>query len=84
MGAPEAIPGRLENNGYKLTPGENRKGDVVVWTDDKGTVRHACYYLGNGLYFNKSGQKIYNPWKIISWREMSDDWGHHKDSIYRK
>ena len=74
----------LQKNGYEKTPGENRKGDVMVWEDDKGTVRHACYYLGNGLYFNKSGQKIYNPWKIVSWRELSDDWNHYNYLIYRK
>ena len=74
----------LRKNGHELIHGENRKGDVMVWTDDEGTVRHACYYLGDGLYFNKNGQKIYNPWKIVSWREMSDDWGHYSYSIYRK
>lgn len=74
----------LKNNSYKLASVEARQDDVIVWADDKGTVRHACYYLGNGLYFNKSGQKIYNPWKIVSWREMNDDWGHYGYSIYRK
>lgn len=74
----------LRKNGYKLTSGENKKGDVIVWKDDEGTVRHACYYLGNGLYFNKSGQKIYNPWKIAGWQELNDDWDHFKHVIYRK
>ena len=74
----------LSENGYTPVSGENRKGDVIVWTDDNGAVRHACYYLGDGLYFNKSGQKIYNPWKITGLRELNDDWNHYKYLIYRK
>lgn len=80
----ESFSEGLRKNGYKLTSDGNRKGDVILWADDKGTVRHACYYLGDGLYFNKSGQKIYNPWKIAGWRELNDDWDHYKHLIYRK
>lgn len=74
----------LREEGYRQVSGENRLEDVIVWKDDNGMVRHACYYLGNGLYFNKSGQKIFNPWKIVSWRELDDDWGHYSYTIYRK
>ncbi|QOS78516.1 hypothetical protein JNUCC31_28040 [Paenibacillus sp. JNUCC31] len=60
------------------------QGDVVTWTDENGIIQHAAYHLGEELYFNKDGQTIFNPWKILSKEQLYREWGHLTIIKYRQ
>jgi len=46
-------------------------GDILVFTSD-GSPIHAAYFLGEGFYFEKSGQDFYEPYRVALfqiWRQ---------------
>lgn len=59
-------------------------GDIVVWKDKDEIIQHAAYYIGDGLYFNKHGQTMFNPWKILSQEELYKEWQHLTPIKYRQ
>ncbi len=63
---------------------ELEQGDIVVWQDKSLTIQHAAYYIGDGLYFNKHGQTMFNPWKILSEEQLYKEWRHLDVVKYRK
>ncbi len=58
--------------------------DVVIWKDEQGTIQHAAFHIENGLYFNKHGQTIFNPWKILKEEELFNEWKHLTPITYRQ
>ncbi|MCM3745230.1 hypothetical protein M3193_13910 [Sporosarcina luteola] len=59
-------------------------GDAVVWIDDNNNVQHAAYCIDGQLFFNKNGQTYFNPWKIVEWTELDEEWKRYKPCVYRK
>ncbi|WP_042477500.1 hypothetical protein [Bacillus ndiopicus] len=59
-------------------------GDVAVWNDKSGIIQHAAYYIGQNIFFNKHGQTIFNPWKLLSKEHLYNEWKHLKFVIYRR
>ncbi|WP_391201367.1 hypothetical protein [Psychrobacillus sp. L4] len=74
----------LKNAHYSITQEGLQEGDVVTWINDGGVIQHAAYHIGNQLYFNKNGQTFFNPWKIIHWKELCEEWNAYTYRIYRK
>lgn len=74
----------VKNAGYSLTDKEFQKGDVVVWENEEGVTQHASYCIGNQLFFNKNGQTFFNPWKIVTWDELQEEWKRFTPCVYRK
>jgi len=74
----------IEHAGYVKTNDEFQDGDVVTWVNEAGIIQHASYYLGNNLLFNKNGQTFFNPWKIVHWDELKDEWKRYSVQSYRK
>ncbi|MBD7986316.1 hypothetical protein H9649_17230 [Sporosarcina sp. Sa2YVA2] len=67
----------LSQYAYQEYEGEGmNEGDIVIWKDKNDTVQHAAYYIGDGLYFNKHGQTIFNPWKILKEEQLYKVWEH--------
>lgn len=64
----------LKAMGYVLVEGTPLQEDVVVWVDDNGTIQHAAYCVGDNLFFNKNGQTFFNPWKLVDWKELQQEW----------
>lgn len=60
------------------------KGDVVVWQDTNGVIQHAAYCIGEDLFFNKHGQTVFNPWKILSKVQLDKEWNQLNMLTYRK
>lgn len=60
------------------------KGDVVVWQDTNGVIQHAAYCIGENLFFNKHGQTVFNPWKILSKEQLDKEWNHLNMLTYRR
>lgn len=60
------------------------KGDVVVWQDTNGVIQHAAYCIAENLFFNKHGQTIFNPWKILSKEQLDEEWNHLNMLTYRR
>lgn len=58
-------------------------GDVLVWKTAEGQIQHASYHIGNQLFFNKSGQTFFNPWKIVSFSELQAEWNRYSLHVYR-
>jgi hypothetical protein len=81
---PKTFMNGLKHAGYFVVKDELREDDVVVWQDEYGNIQHASYYVGDHLLFNKNGQTIFNPWKIVQWEEVSDTWKQYVISIYRR
>ncbi|MFF2753095.1 hypothetical protein ACFVR1_04975 [Psychrobacillus sp. NPDC058041] len=74
----------LKNAQYSITDDELTVGDVVTWINAEGIIQHAAYHLGDHLFFNKNGQTFFNPWKIINWKELNEEWSAYTYRIYRK
>lgn len=60
------------------------QGDIVIWKDENDLIQHAAYYIGEGLYFNKHGQTMFNPWKILSKEKLYKEWEHLTLVNYRQ
>ncbi|MFC5602834.1 hypothetical protein [Sporosarcina koreensis] len=59
-------------------------GDAVVWSDEHSNVQHAAYCIDGQLFFNKNGQTFFNPWKVVDWMELEEEWKRYTPSVYRK
>ncbi|GGE63554.1 hypothetical protein [Priestia taiwanensis] len=81
---PQAFMNGLKHAGYSVVKDEPSEDDVIVWQDEDGNIQHASYCVGNNLFFNKNGQMIFNPWKIVHWEEVSEAWKRYSMSIYRR
>jgi len=74
----------LKSSFYSLTDEEFRKGDVVAWVNEEGIIQHAAYCIDNHLFFNKNGQTIFNPWKVVHWDALKEEWKRYTTCVYRK
>jgi len=75
----------LNRYNYDVFSGEGiQDDDVVVWQDKNGIIQHAAYHIGDGLYFNKDGQTIFNPWKILKEEQLYKDWEYLTPIKYRR
>lgn len=74
----------LKNLRYSKVEGKFSKGDIIVWVNEDDDVQHATYCIDNQLLFNKNGQTCFNPWKIVRWEELKEEWGKFKPVVYRK
>lgn len=74
----------LKNLSYSQVEGEFSKGEIIVWMNEENIVQHASYCIDNHLLFNKNGQTCFNPWKIVEWEELREEWGKYKPVVYRK
>ncbi|MBO3077625.1 hypothetical protein J5E42_08835 [Mammaliicoccus vitulinus] len=59
------------------------KGDIIIYFN-KNSVIHAAYQVENGLFINKSGQTIFNPYKLITQIELENDWGIYEKHVYHQ
>lgn len=59
-------------------------GDAVVWVDENDNVQHASYCIEGQLFFNKNGQTFFNPWKIVDWTELEEEWKRYTPFVYRR
>ncbi|MFJ7886882.1 hypothetical protein ACIQYL_02190 [Lysinibacillus xylanilyticus] len=76
---------KLSQYNYEEVLGEGiQQGDIVVWKDENGIIQHAAYYIGEKLYFNKHGQTMFNPWKILSKEQLYKEWEHLTPVTMRK
>ncbi|WP_442601785.1 hypothetical protein [Paenibacillus sp. KN14-4R] len=76
---------KLNQYNYKEFLGEGlNEGDIVVWTDDHAVIQHAAYHIGEELFFNKHGQTMFNPWKILLKEQLYQEWGHLTLMKYRQ
>lgn len=57
--------------------------DVVVWKDTNGIIQHAAYHMGNNYFFNKHGQTMFNPWKILLKERLYKEWEQLTPVTYR-
>ena len=57
--------------------------DVTVWKDENDVIQHAAYYINENLFFNKHGQTMFNPWKLLSKEQLDKEWGSYKQVTYR-
>ena len=75
----------LNRYNYEVFLGDEiQEDDVVVWQDKNSIIQHAAYYIGEGLYFNKDGQTIFNPWKILKEEPLYKNWEHLTPMKYRR
>lgn len=75
----------LKRSNYDEFTGDGlQKDDVVVWHDKNGIIQHAACYIGDGLFFNKDGQTIFNPWKILKEEQLYKHWERLTPMKYRQ
>lgn len=75
----------LGQAGYMRTDsGLTERGDVLTFVDEAGRVQHATYCIGAGIFFNKNGQTLFNPWKLIQQHELFEAWGNYTCHTYRR
>ena len=80
---PETFKKGLEKASFIETNSEFQKDDVVIWVNENHVIQHAAYHIGDNLFFNKNGQTVFNPWKIIHWNQLNKQWARYKKKIYR-
>lgn len=81
---PETFTHSLQRANYRLIEKEAASGDVVIWINHAGIVQHASFCLGNDLFFNKSGQTFFNPWKVIDGNELDREWSYLDKKVYSR
>lgn len=81
---PKTFVQALTNEHYVKTEDSLLEGDVVTWENSAGVIQHASYYIGNQLFFNKNGQTFFNPWKIVDFADLDEQWHHFQMNIYRQ
>lgn len=75
---------KLAQYHYHLTQSNTfQPKDVAVWTDENGIIQHAAYHIEENIFFNKHGQTIFNPWKLLSKEHLDKEWAHLTCGIYR-
>lgn len=57
--------------------------DVIAWQDENEVIQHAAYYIGENIFFNKHGQTMFNPWKLLTKEQLEKEWGSLKQVIFR-
>lgn len=76
---------KLSHYHYEEFPNEGlQEGDIVIWKDENDIIQHAAYYVGEGVFFNKHGQTMFNPWKILSKNELYKECEHLMFVTYRQ
>lgn len=81
---PETFAEGLKNAFYSPTDDKFQKGDVVTWVNEEGVIQHAAYCIDDQLLFNKNGQTFFNPWKIVQWDDLKEEWERYTPQVYRK
>ncbi|MHC0036922.1 hypothetical protein [Pseudoneobacillus sp. C159] len=82
---PQTFKQGLMNRHYHKTEyDELVAGDVVTWENADGIIQHAAYHISDHLFFNKNGQTFFNPWKIVAWDDLKEEWKEYDYIIYRK
>lgn len=80
---PQTFAEKLSRTNSFIETDELSEGDVLVWKTVDGQIQHASYHIGNQLFFNKSGQTFFNPWKIVSFSELQAEWSQYSLNVYR-
>ncbi|HEU4324426.1 MAG TPA: hypothetical protein VFS21_14830, partial [Roseiflexaceae bacterium] len=59
---------------------------VVVWADQAGEPRHACYVITAGIALNKDSQTWYAPRQLVDLAEIIGVWAEdgYRLSVYRR
>jgi hypothetical protein len=77
----------IEELGYKkseLEPNENLpNGSILIWQNDQG-LQHACFYLGDGLVFNKDAQTWFAPRQILKLETVLENWTEFEVFVYAR
>ncbi|QTD43116.1 hypothetical protein [Sporosarcina sp. Te-1] len=75
---------KLRLASFAKTEERFKGGDVVAWVNEEGVIQHAAYCIEDDLFFNKNGQIFFNPWKIVDWAELEQNWDQFTPQVYRK
>jgi hypothetical protein len=74
----------LQRHGYERTKHKQpQPTDVLVFSNTK-EVRHASYYLGAGLFFEKPSQDFYSPYRIAYFRDWKRENRGQTLTIWRR
>jgi hypothetical protein len=77
----------LQEHGYRrssLEPNEHLpEGSILIWENDQG-LQHACFYLGEGLVFNKDAQGWFAPRQILSLESVLKNWQEFRVCVYAR
>lgn len=68
----------------KVSTDTLQAGDVVVWIDEKENIQHAAYHIKQHLFFNKHGQTIFNPWKLLTKEQLYKEWATLQPVVYKR
>ncbi|MFS0785845.1 hypothetical protein ABC345_05595 [Shouchella sp. 1P09AA] len=60
-----------------------KQNDVLIWKNEEGTIIHATYCVDHQLFFNKNGQTLFHPWKLVSLSTLEKLWERHY-VVYRQ
>ena len=75
---------KLSQCGYeRVETNDFVEPDVIVWQDENEVIQHAAYYISDNLFFNKHGQTMFNPWKLLSKEQLEKEWGSYQQATYR-
>ena len=80
----ETFKQKLAQASFTKVEDRFQEGDAVVWMDGNSNVQHAAYCIDGELFFNKNGQTYFNPWKIVNWTELDEEWKRYTPYVYRK
>ena len=81
---PQTFLEGIKKAGYLIHEGDVEDTDIITWINTEGVIQHASYCIGDKLFFNKNGQTFFNPWKIVEWTKLNEEWKKFNTRIYRK
>ena len=73
----------VELDFVEIDPSGPQPGDVFSFLKEKNPI-HAAYYLGAGIFFEKPGQDLYEPYRVDSFSDWKINWPGTQLSIWRK
>lgn len=56
-------------------------GAILVWSDPRGALRHACYVVDDELALNKDSQAWFVPRRLVPIQSVLEDWREEGVSV---
>ncbi len=80
---PEYTIGQIQKNYYRIDSA-SIYGDVLLYANDKGEIKHSAVFLADDLAFTKYGNNYRQPWMIVRLADMQAVYPALKPLVYRK
>ena len=80
---PEFTVAYLKSNYYQVGS-PSVYGDLLLYPNEKGEIKHSAVYIADDLAFTKYGNNFHQPWLIVHLSDMQAMYANSKPLCYRR